>query len=73
MLKKHSVCLMDSKTSVTVEDEFWEVLAHIAMTKNVSINDLVTDIDLERSVNSPNLSSGIRVYILQHLRRAAGV
>ncbi len=72
-LRKHSVDIMGMKTSVTVEDEFWNVLSSIAVRKSVSINSLVADIDLSRDVASPNLSSGIRVYVLEYVRQLAGI
>jgi predicted DNA-binding ribbon-helix-helix protein len=64
MLKKRSVVIAGHTTSLTLEDEFWEQLVLIARNRNLSINQLVAEIDRDRS---GNLSSAIRVYILKSL------
>ncbi len=58
--------LAGHKTSVSLEPEFWEALRAIARTRERTINDLVSDIDRERS---GNLSSAIRLYVLDYYRR----
>ncbi len=52
-------------TSICLEDEFYNELKKIAGEKNISINALVTEIDAARE--HENLSSAIRVYILNSL------
>lgn len=64
-LKKRSVRIAGHETSITLEDEFWDVLRSIAEEQNISINQLITHIDEDRD---RNLSSALRVYILQHLQ-----
>ena len=65
-LKKRSVRIAGHDTSITMEDAFWVVLQDIAKEKGASINALITDIDAR---NDGNLSSALRVYILQYTLR----
>jgi predicted DNA-binding ribbon-helix-helix protein len=65
-LKKRSVRIAGHETSVTMEDAFWNVLRDIAQEKGLSLNTLISEIDEQ---NEGNLSSCIRVYILQHLQQ----
>ena len=62
---KRSVLIAGHRTSISLEPEFWTALKAIATETGRSINDLVTEIDRERSTN---LSSAIRVHILQTLQ-----
>lgn len=53
-------------TSITLEDEFYDVLKQICKEKKTSISDIVTEIDGMRKTK--NLSSAVRIYILQELK-----
>ena len=53
-------------TSISLEDEFFQEFINIAKEKNLSRNELVTIIDRERTVE--NLSSAIRLYVLQYYK-----
>ena len=53
-------------TSISLEDEFFQEFINIAKEKNLSRNELVTIIDRERTVD--NLSSAIRLYVLQYYK-----
>ncbi len=64
-LKKRSVRIAGHETSITLEDEFWDVLRSIAQEQDISINQLISNIDEGRN---SNLSSALRVYILQYLQ-----
>ncbi|MGH1375912.1 MAG: ribbon-helix-helix domain-containing protein [Alphaproteobacteria bacterium] len=64
-LKKRSVRIAGHETSITLEDEFWDVLRSIAQEQDISINQLISNIDEGRK---SNLSSALRVYILQYLQ-----
>ena len=64
---KHSLTLRGHRTSVSLEEEFWQELRRIASEKNMSINELAAEIDAERGVES-GLASAIRVYILRHIK-----
>lgn len=54
-------------TSISLEKEFFDELKQIAKAEQITLNQLVTKIDAERSNN--NLSSAIRIYILNYLKR----
>ena len=69
LIRKHSVVLAGHRTSVSVEDAFWEALAGIARARGVSVNRLATEIDRQRA---GNLSSAIRVFVLEHMARGDG-
>lgn len=66
-MRKISVIIANRhSTSICLEEEFLDMLKYIAEQKQISINALVTEIDANRSID--NLSSAIRVYILQYLQ-----
>lgn len=64
-MKKRSVVLAGHRTSVSLENAFWEALKAIAGRRNSTVNQLVTEIDKQRD---GNLSSAIRVYVLRTLQ-----
>ncbi|PCH68320.1 MAG: aryl-sulfate sulfotransferase [Rhodobacteraceae bacterium] len=64
--QKHSLTLRGHRTSVSLEDEFWEAFCKIAAQKGQPINVLAAEIDAERGVEI-GLASAIRVYVLKHL------
>ena len=66
MLKKSVVIAGRHRTSVSLENEFWDELKNIADKLNLSVNALVTKIDAERE--NENLSGAIRVFILKYLK-----
>lgn len=69
-MKKISVVIAGRhSTSICLEDEFLSELKRIAAIRHISINELITLID--KSKSGSNLSSAIRVFILQELRRQA--
>lgn len=66
-MKKISVIIANRhQTSISLEEDFWLEFQKIAQEKNISINQLVTEIDSTRELD--NLSSAIRIYILKHLK-----
>ena len=60
---KRSVVIGGHKTSVSLEDEFWTSLKEIAASRESTCADLVADIDKQRQ--AANLSSAIRLFVLQ--------
>ena len=66
-MRKHSVIIGGHRTSVSLEDAFWEELAKVASARGVSLNRLITEIDEKRS---GNLSSAIRVFLLGNAGRS---
>lgn len=66
-MRKQSVIIANRhSTSISLEDEFFDELKELARQKDMSINQLVTEIDAVRE--QENLSSAIRVYILKELK-----
>ena len=65
---KHSMIVNGRDSSVSIEGAFWNALKEIAVAQNISANALVSKIDRERQ--AANLSSAIRVYVLEHYRLA---
>ncbi len=70
MLKKRSVSIRGHATSFSIEDEFWIELKEIAKTRQISLAQLVTSIDTRRGVDE-NLSSALRVFVLQSVQTAS--
>jgi predicted DNA-binding ribbon-helix-helix protein len=58
---KRSIVVGGRKTSVSLEDIFWEALREIARKRGVTVSGLVGSIDLQRE--HYNLSSAIRVFV----------
>jgi predicted DNA-binding ribbon-helix-helix protein len=65
-LKKRSVIVSGHKTSVSLETPFWEELSRIADRNHQSISSLISTIDKGRD---GNLSSALRLFVLDDLRR----
>ena len=63
---KRSIEIHGRQTSVTIEDAFWTALQKIAATHHVRPSDLIAAIDKER--NHGNLSSAVRLFVLDHYR-----
>jgi predicted DNA-binding ribbon-helix-helix protein len=66
---KRSIFISGRKTSISLEDEFWEALREIAAQQGVTMSTLVSTIDTNRQ--HPNLSSMIRLFVLDHYRTQA--
>jgi predicted DNA-binding ribbon-helix-helix protein len=63
---KRSIVIAGHKTSVSLEDEFWNGLKEIVRELNMTLAGLVGDIDVRRPHG--NLSSAIRLFVLHHFR-----
>jgi predicted DNA-binding ribbon-helix-helix protein len=68
-IAKRSVFIGPRKTSITLEGSFWEALKEIAVAESLTPGRLVTRIDQDRQ--HANLSSAIRLFVLDHYRRLA--
>ena len=64
MLIKKSVTIHKHRTSIALEQEFWDVLKDISIEKNYSVEKLISNIDINRNAS---LASTIRVFILKHI------
>jgi predicted DNA-binding ribbon-helix-helix protein len=65
---KRSIVIGGHKTSVSLEDPFWDELKKIAHTRQVTLSELVANIDGGRKQS--NLSSAIRQFVLEHFQNA---
>ncbi len=63
---KRSIVIAGHKTSVSLEDAFWQGLKQIAGGRDMTLSDLVATIDHDR--RQGNLSSAIRLFVLDHYR-----
>ncbi|HET7806792.1 MAG TPA: ribbon-helix-helix domain-containing protein [Pseudolabrys sp.] len=63
---KRSIVIDGHKTSVSLEDAFWDELRNIAHARQMTLSELVAKIDGTRT--EANLSSAIRQAVLEHFR-----
>ena len=66
---KRSIVIAGHKTSVSLEDAFWQSLKQIANERDVTLSDVVASIDTGR--HDGNLSSAIRLFVLDYYRERA--
>lgn len=64
---KHSLTLRGHRTSVSLEQAFWDGFRDVAAERGKTINALAVEIDAARQ--DIGLASAIRVFVLQALRR----
>lgn len=69
MIIKRSVTISGHRTSVSVEDAFWNALKEIAAERSQPLAALIGEIDAGRT-GSDNLSSAIRLYVLDWALKA---
>ncbi len=67
---KRSIVIAGHKTSVSLEDAFWKGLKEIAMGRDLTLSQMVAAIDSERAQG--NLSSALRLFVLDHFRAQIG-
>jgi predicted DNA-binding ribbon-helix-helix protein len=63
---KRSIAIAGHRTSVSLEDAFWNGLKVIAGERDMKLWELVTSIDSDRQHS--NLSSALRLFVLNHYR-----
>ena len=63
---KRSIVIGGHRTSVSLEDAFWSDLQKIAQIHQATRSDLIAEID--RTREQGNLSSAIRLFVLEHFR-----
>ncbi len=66
---KRSVVVGGHKTSVSLEDAFWSSLKDIATRRGLPLSTQIDAID--RTRKTANLSSAIRLFVLDHFRTRA--
>ncbi len=62
--QKKSLNLMGHKTSVSLEVAFWRTLEEASQTQNMSLSQLIKEIDTNRK---GSLSSALRLYALAYV------
>jgi predicted DNA-binding ribbon-helix-helix protein len=80
---KRSITIARHRTSLSLEDAFWEALCAFAEGDGRSVADLVSEIDKKRGGTGPagttpagrrasetSLSAAIRLYVLERMRKA---
>ena len=66
LIRKHAIVINGRKTSITVEDAFWEPLQEIATARGTSVANVISLIDAHHP--NANLSSAIRLIVLEFYR-----
>lgn len=64
--RKRSVTIAGHRTSVSLENEFWDALSEIAADRRTSVSNLIAGIDETRGERG--LSAAIRVFVLDWFR-----
>jgi predicted DNA-binding ribbon-helix-helix protein len=70
-IAKRSIVIDGHKTSVSLEDAFWNNFKEIAQTQRATLSELVGRIDGARQHS--NLSSAIRLFVLRHFHEQTEV
>ena len=65
--KKRSLTLKGHRTSVSLEDKFWNEFCKLANRKKISVNELASQLYETRELNSISLASLIRDLVLEDL------
>lgn len=63
---KRSIVVAGTRTSISLEEEFWIGLREIAELRKISLSEIMGEIDRDRQRS--NLSSATRVYVLRFFR-----
>jgi len=66
LVTKRSIVIAGHKTSISLEDAFWEELKQFAERQRMTLSSVVNDIDTRR--DGGNLSSAIRLFVLERAR-----
>lgn len=69
MMKKISVSLSGHHTSISLEQEFLNILQKIAASEKRSVAAIISEIDTTRDTET-NLSSAIRVWVLHRVMKS---
>jgi predicted DNA-binding ribbon-helix-helix protein len=64
---RRTIFVDGQKTSVSLEDEFWNGLLEIALDRGKTRKQLIAEINANRKL--ANLSSAIRLFVLRYYQR----
>lgn len=70
-IRKRSVTIAGHRTSVSLEQAFWDVLKEIAAAEGCSVAAIIARMDVQTTLpdgKKANLSSALRVYVLEKIR-----
>ncbi len=69
-MEKRSVSIAGHRTSISLEQPFWDELSRFATHDGCSIAKLIAAVDRERltSTTPRNLSSSLRLYVLRRIK-----
>ena len=67
---KRSLTIAGHRTSISLEEPFWEGLCDIAESKGTTISRLVADIDSTRTTTT-GLSGALRIAVLEYYKSRA--
>lgn len=66
---KRSIVVGGHKTSVSLEEAFWNGMKEISGQRSMTLSEMVGEIDNNRQQG--NLSSAIRLFVLDHFKSLA--
>jgi predicted DNA-binding ribbon-helix-helix protein len=69
LVLRRTIVLNGHRTSVTLENDFWDALKEFAAAQGTLVGQLIATIDKERPTGSTNLSSAIRLFLFNYYRR----
>ena len=67
--RKRSLTIAGHRTSVSLEEPFWDALKDIAATEGLTVAALIAAVDGRRE--GVNLSSALRLHVLAHYKDRA--
>lgn len=70
-IRRHSVSIHGHRTSVSIEDAFWAELKRLARDEGRSVAAVIATVDRARAGqggDAPNLSSALRLHVLERLQ-----
>ncbi len=69
-MEKRSVSIAGHRTSISLEEAFWEELGRFAAVDERSVASLIAEVDRARvEQQAPrNLSSALRLYVLERIK-----
>jgi predicted DNA-binding ribbon-helix-helix protein len=70
LVAKRSVSIRGHRTSISLEQPFFDELAEIARSRGLALAALIAEVD-EKRARETNLSSALRVFVLVELKAQA--
>jgi predicted DNA-binding ribbon-helix-helix protein len=67
LILKRAITINGRRTSISLEEAFWECLKDIAAHQHLSVPELVSKIASNRKRG--NLSSAVRLFVLDHYQQ----